>query len=481
MTQKYILPSFLLFFTLVMVSACYKDKGNYVYHPIGQPVITNLDTVYNVFVGDSLVIAPNISIPGSTGKLGFLWNISDPDSTLTGLNYAGPSLRMIFGLGPERYSTRLTIIDSSNMMEYFQDFIISGQTAFSMGTTVLTLENGITQLSFIKPNDSVQPRIFQAVNPSQALPLNPTQILAVPQAYQPNILTYWVFGMGGPHTGVQIDANTFQKKENLADNFFNAPDTALIPYNMFVDPLGVISGNINGTLYSGTTETWNEAPTYGMFDDGAAGNYRLSPQVVFNYSGTYGPGNFIGFDENQKQFVRFNLYGGIVFFGPAYTVLDTIVDPTNLGMDIQHLQQINGGLCYAYCKGASDTLYEMKFDAEFNGPFTFQTYWLRPFMRPDLITASTLWQATPNEIIYFTNADKIYRYNPINQQITTLSNDFGGQPVTMIKVSADGNTLYAGVNGSLYYLNISTGNYGTLIKRIDGLPGTVIDLAIRNS
>jgi hypothetical protein len=150
-------------------------------------------------------------------------------------------------------------------------------------------------------------------------------------------------------------------------------------------------------------------------------------------------------------------------------------------MDIQHLQQINGGLCYAYCKGASDTLYEMKFDAEFNGPFTFQTYWLRPFMRPDLITASTLWQATPNEIIYFTNADKIYRYNPINQQITTLSNDFGGQPVTMIKVSADGNTLYAGVNGSLYYLNISTGNYGTIIKRIDGLPGTVIDLAIRNS
>lgn len=472
----------LLILSCLFAVACYKDKGNYNYHPVGQPVITNLDTVYSVFVGDSLVVDPTITIPGSNGKLGFLWTISDPDLADTNTRFTGPALRIVFGLGAQRYSTRLTIIDSSNMMEYFEDFVISGKTAFSQGTTVLSLENGVTQVSFIKPNDSIQPRIFQAVNPNEALPTQPTQLLEVPEAYQADIQTYWVFGMGGPNTGVQIDANTFKKKENLADNFFSVPDTTLSPYRMFVDPLGVISGNINGTLYSGTTSTWNQAPTYGMFDLGAQGNYSLSPEIVFNYTGTYGPGNFVGFDKNARQFVRFNLYGGIVYFGTNYNVLDTIVDPTNLGMDLVHLQEINGGLCYAYARApGNDTLYEMKFDAEFNGPFTFQTYWKRPFIRQDLITPGMLWQSTPNEILYFTNGATIYRYNPTNQQVVALNASFGGKNVTMLKVSDDGNTLYAGVDGSIYYLNISTGNNGTVTKEIDGLPGTVIDMAIRNS
>jgi len=92
-----------------------------------------------------------------------------------------------------------------------------------------------------------------------------------------------------------------------------------------------------------------------------------------------------------------------------------------------------------------------------------------------------LWQSTPNEILYFTNGATIYRYNPTNQQVVALNASLGGKNVTMIKVSDDGNTLYAGVDGSLFYLDISTGNNGNLIKRIDGLPGTVIDMTIRNS
>jgi hypothetical protein len=48
----------------------------------------------------------------------------------------------------------------------------------------------------------------------------------------------------------------------------------------------------------------------------------------------------------------------------------------------------------------------------------------------------------------------------------------------MIKLK-DQNTLVAGVDGSIYYLDISTGNIGTKIKEIHGLPGKVIDIAFR--
>ncbi|HEY0298163.1 MAG TPA: hypothetical protein VGB84_02995, partial [Arachidicoccus sp.] len=165
--------------------------------------------------------------------------------------------------------------------------------------------------------------------------------------------------------------------------------------------------------------------------------------------------------------------------GPAYTVIgDSLFDPTNLKMDLIHLQQINGGLCYAYCKAPNDTLYELEFNAVFDGPFQITNMLKRPFAHPELITGSTMWQATQNGIMYFNYQDKVYRYNPTNQDFRIVSADFGGKVVTMVKV-VDQNTLAVGVNGSIFFLDISTGKYGTLIKKINGLPGNVIDMALR--
>ncbi|HEX5552080.1 MAG TPA: PKD-like family lipoprotein [Chitinophagaceae bacterium] len=465
---------------ILLVSSCYKDKGNYIYKVPAAPVVTGLDSTYNVYVGDSLVIKPVVSLPGSGAQLTYLWTIHVPPVNPgdTNLVYSGRELHIVFGLGPKQFTARYTITNMDNGMKYFRDFRINGETAFSTGTTVLTNENGVAMLSFIKPDDSVQPRIYEAVNPGEALPGDPNQLLAVPVAYQTPIASYWVFGKSGINTGVQIDANTFKKIKYLSDNYFDAPDTMLQPERIFVNPLGVITGVINGILFSGTTSTWNMAPTYGMFGQGATGDYKLSPEIVFNYTGTFGPGNYIGFDLIKKQFVRFNLYGAVTYFGPNYNVIGNAFDAKHIDMTLVHLQQINGGLCYAYFRAEHDSLFELEFNAEFNGPFQITAMQKRPFARPELITDTTKWQATQNGIIYFTYQDKIYRYNPTNQDFKILDADFGGKQVTMIKV-IDQNTLLAGVDGSLYYLDIKTGNYGNIIKQISGLPGKVTDVAIR--
>ena len=478
---RYFLFCILSVLVLGTMNGCYKDKGNYTYTSVQRPVILNLDSVYNVFVGDSLVIAPQISIPGTDNSdLSYMWTIQVPPDLNgdTDLIYHTKDLRIVYGLGAKQYTARLAVSNGSNSMKYFYFIKINGKTAFSSGVTVLTNDNGITKLSFIKPNDSVQPDIFHAVNPAEKLPGDPTQIIAIPQAYQPPVLSYWVFGKSGENTGVQIDANTFKKMRNFSDNFFSAPDTTLNPELIFVNPLGVISGNVNGKLYNGTTSTYFMAPTYGMFGGGAVGDYLLSPQVAFNYTGTFGPGNYIGFDLKTHAFVRFNLYGDAIYFGAAYGVIGNDFDPTNVQMDLIHLQQINGGLCFAYFKAPNDSLYELEFDAEFNGPFQITTYLKRAFAKPELINENTKWAATQNGIIYFTFQDKIYRYNPLNLDFKILNTDFTGKPVTMIKLM-DQNTLIAGTDGSIYYLDISKDNLGTKIKQIDGLPGKVIDLAFR--
>ncbi|KIC93521.1 PKD-like family lipoprotein [Flavihumibacter solisilvae] len=458
--------------------ACYKDKGNYSYNMPGEPGITQMDSVYSVFVGDSLIIEPTIKMDGNPA-LSYEWRIAVPDPTMTDVVDSGSSMRVIFGLGAQRYTAKLTILNQSNGMKYFRDFIVEGKTAFSSGTTVLTQEGDQAQLSFIKPDGAVQARLFGAVNPGKPLPPGPTQLVAVPEARMPGtVKTYWVFGKDGSNTGIQVDANTFRMKQDLAALYFDAPET-IRPSRMFASPMGVLTGVVNGRLQNGTTSTWDQAPTYGMFGLGAAGDYDLSPELVFNYLGVFGPGNYIGFDKLKKQFVRFNLYGDAIFFGTAYAVTGSAFDPMHVGADLEKMLQINGGLCYAYIREGG-VLQELKFNTQFNGPFEFNPIHKRAFKQPELAKANSIWATTPNEIIYFTSGNSIYRYNPANEEFRELNTRIEGDEITMMKILPDNNTLVAGTQGSIYYLNISTGSFGDLLKKIDGLPGKVIDMAERN-
>lgn len=466
--------------TVLLVTACYKDKGNYTYHIPEEPQVAKLDSVYRVYLGDSLIIDPGTTL--KTGaRLQLDWVIGTPNPNEKPISFTGPVMRVVFNLSANQYTGTLTISNLDNGMKYFHTFTVIGQTAFVQGTTVLSVENNVTQLSFIRPDGTVQARVFQSINPGVSLPANPSQLLASPVAYQPQIQSYWILGKSGKDPGIRIDANTFAKTGTLANNFFDAPDTTLAVGRFYATPLGVLTGVINGKLYNGATTTWNQSPTYGMFGQGAAGDYNLSPEMVLNYTGTYGPGNYVGFDVNRKQFVRFNLYSDATYFGTSYIVQpNAAFDPTNLGMDLLHLQAINGSRCYAYCKATEGNIYELKFSTNFNdaGNPTFTAEQKTLFPKPQYITAATQWAATASEIIYLSSADKIYRYNPINQSFIQLTTDFGGKTVTMLKL-LDQNTLLAGVEGTLYYLDVSTGKYGDLEKKIDGIPGSPVDVAVR--
>ena len=76
--------------------ACYKDKGNYSYNMPGEPDITQMDSVYSVFVGDSLIIEPTIKMDGNPA-LSYEWRIAVPDPTMTDVVDSGSSMRVIFG------------------------------------------------------------------------------------------------------------------------------------------------------------------------------------------------------------------------------------------------------------------------------------------------------------------------------------------------------------------------------------------------
>ena len=460
---------------ILSLAGCYKDKGNYTYQLPEEPKVSSLDTVYEVFVGDSLIITPVITM-SNKANLRYEWKIVVPEQ-MTELSFRGPELRTVFGLSSSRYSGRFTITDSANGMKYFYSFQVQGKTDFYKGTTVLSKEGNTTQLSFIKPDGSVQPRLYEALHNGEQLAGDPQQVIGIVHQYiQPmDVTSYWILGKNGDNAGVQINANTFKRIKYLKGNFFDQPATA-IPGAFECAAVGVLQGVINGKLYVGTSQTWSGSPVYGMFGLPAEGNYSLFRQAAFNSIMPY----FLGYDINRKQFVGFTNFGSAAYIGDTYQVESaTAFDPKNVGLDMVYFTQVNNSNCFAFAKDGNGVLQELKFGAAFMGFIKLSPEYKRPFSQPALITPDTKWAVTPAEVFFFTSGSTIYRYNPLNQEIKPLTADFGGKAVSMIKVIDNGNVLLAGTEGSLYHLDISTGKFGDVIKKIDGIPGAPVDATIR--
>ncbi|HEX6428635.1 MAG TPA: hypothetical protein VF008_13160, partial [Niastella sp.] len=169
------------------------------------------------------------------------------------------------------------------------------------------------------------------------------------------------------------------------------------------------------------------------------------------------------------------------YIGTGYQVTNTTAfDPKSAGLNLLHFQQISDNNCFAFGKAADGTIYELKFGAAYMGFIQLSPLHKRAFIQPSLITPLTKWAGAPGEIFYFNSGDKVYRYNPLNQEILPLVTDFGGKTVSMVKMIDNGNTLAAGVEGSLYFLDVSTGKFGDILKKYDGIPGSPVDVAIKN-
>lgn len=464
----------ILIIGVLSLAACHKDLGNYDIDMPIAPEVANLDSVYTANVGDSLIIKPKIAgVDAANVELQWRISVIEGNDVL----YTGPALRIIFGLQAKRYPARLTVYNKANGMKYFHKFYIDGGTEFAKGTTVLSIENGITQFSFVKPDGIVQARLYRAMQ-GKDLPPNPTNLFLLRNTFTGGtLLGYWIITKNG---GIRLEPNTMQEDpkypNTLKDNFFTPPDNLQVG-SLISHPQGVMMGVVNGKFYGGTTSTWDQAATYGMFGLPADGDYELAPSFVmsFTQSATY----FIGFDRNRKQFVRINLYGAPVYFGTQYSITTSVFDPLNVGMDLVHLEQLNNADCFAYCKGTDGKIYELKFNVQFNGPFTFTPQHKRLFVRQDLINENTKWSGAKNGVIYMANGSKVYRYNPVNEELRELVASFAGKTISMLKLSEDEESLMVGTEETVTFLNIATGMNGALIKKIEGIPGAPVDIAIR--
>jgi hypothetical protein len=465
-----------IFILFILASyGCKKDLGNYNYNPPSEPVVVNFkDNTFNALVGDSLILRPYIQIAGANPlkDLSYQWDISVEEDARTD-TYTGYPLKFIYNLSPKLRIAKLTITDNRNGIKYFYPFKIQGGTQFSTGTTVLSVDNGVTKLSFVKPDDKTVLSNLYFNLMGENLPANAVQLFAKPLAYQPgSVEDYWIVSHDPIKNSVIIDGNTMLKKRDFKDQFFNAPAKIVPQY--FEASQGIPTGVINNKLYLSITSTAPFAPDFGKFSNPQSGSYTLSKFITRTYS------YFFGFDPQKKAFITFDSGGN--YMGADYSVTGNAFDPKNIGTSNLVFMQTVPGISYAFFKpeGGGD-VFELSFNVDmmnYNAR-SIKPIYKRVFKGASLVQTDTQWQQSAVDIIYFTSNDKIYRYNPVNEDLRTLDANFGGKKVSMIQLSADGNTLTAGIDGSLITLDVSVGKNGVVTKTITGIPGAPIGVVIR--
>ena len=458
---------------LVLLTVCYKDKGNYDYHPLKEPVVSNFDTAYNAVVGDSFIIAPKIVLGSGNTKYTGLWKISIPGQMGT-QDYTGQELRIVFGLGASRFPAVFIVYDSTTEMKYYYKFVINGTTAFARGTIVLSDNGSASAISFVKEDGKVQPDVYRDIN-HDTLPAGALQLMMMQNANYGNLITsYWALFSSGSG-GVQLDPNNLKKMKTLPDNFYAKPGPlqvqAFIPNTM-----GVPTGIMNRHLYVGATETAPFATYYGYFGVPLAGNYSLGRAIIANTPETNG--YYLGFEETKQKFVRMDWR---TYLDTNYVVKDSMFTPKNLKMNVMYMARFSDNDCYAFCDSAG-AIRELRFALEFisNGKDpVFHALLKRKPVIADKISAATLWAPSPVGVFYFASGDKLYRYNPLNNDVKELATGFAGKPISMLKLQNSGNLLLVGVSGSIYYLDVSTGHMGEKIRQVDGIPGSPKDVIVR--
>lgn len=144
------------------------------------------------------------------------------------------------------------------------------------------------------------------------------------------------------------------------------------------------------------------------------------------------------------------------------------------------MQTSQSGTHYAFFRSPDRSIYELKFSYSFDAASrSIKAEQKRIFKGSTLVNEDTKWQRTSLNVFYFTSNDRIYRYNPLNEDLRLLDADFGGKKISLLKISTDDNSLTVGTSGTLSVLDVSVGKNGNIVRSINGIPGLPVDLVTR--
>lgn len=476
--------SYLLFAAaLLLLSACYKDKGNYSYSRLNDVLIDMADTVL-VHQGAQLQIRPGISqlVEADESQLDFEWVVTVPgrtasDSTLEVISTSRDLDVTINYQSGRYYPLNLKVKDNASGLTYRRQALMRVVTDYEPGYLVLENDGLHADLSFVNTsNDRVLRQVFSNANTGYTLPVSAHHVYVCDYPLYTTTVgsTYWTNAPGTVTTvlagneGYILDYRTMQVAAPYS-LFFSTPPPVIAPSHFQMDATSppVFFSINNGQLhriYFERGQTLLGDPYLAPDDKG----YYLAPFAANTSSAQ------LYYDQLNHRFLTenyLNLYLAPLEPGSAN------FDPTNMAGRILGMGLGPGwGAFYALFEDeTSDDCYFYTFS--FTNPVSKTTI----LNSPGFANSPNYLFSTLRDQVYYASGNTLYLYD-IAANFSRIVFQFSNDEEITALLQQDGNTLaiatWDNTEGRVYRLALDASGSvvnGTWQKQYTGL-GKIIDL-----
>ncbi|GAB3358911.1 hypothetical protein GCM10027566_24110 [Arachidicoccus ginsenosidivorans] len=463
-----------LLLAVALFSSCYKDKGNYSYHPINEVKISADTNFYSLMQFDSLKITPvlNQSIAGKDA-LTYTWGIYNSHispvypGALPEIISTEKNLNVVISQPPraEAYTLVYTVTDTTTGVSFKYNFSVTISAALSAGWMVLTHQGNKSDIDFILPDDQIRHNVYSTLNATFPLPEDASKVYQVKGFATDLTFVLWDNG------GYILDKNTYQVIGQYADQFYGAP-AELHPELIYLGP-GATTAYIinNGRLHSEQLISGAK-----KFSDAFAGKYSLAPYVIT------GLRQDVFFDKQNHRFGRVPTYGTSIEDFPVKSMEDAF-DLNNIPGELLTIQSTTNDQYIALFKTSADD--------------STAIYTLEPDQN---IVAADFKKAAPETglnkagsfacspilpQLYYSNGNSIYLYDIAANKARELYSFPDSEKLEIFKMNGNDGLVaatYDGSHSTVYLFNLaSTGNIegGAPTKTFTGFDH-IIDISYKN-
>lgn len=470
----------------LLLSACYKDLGNYDYNDPNKVVIGGINEYYSAMQGKYFEIIPQLEFTDPAAadsarytyewiamKVGALTNDKRKD---LGKN---KGLRMNLNLTAGKYNIYYRILDTVTKIRWQKSFDLEVTSNIYEGWMLMTDVNGKARLDMIsKLNNqyTILPDVLTSTGSGLDLQGKPVSV----SCYRMNsTATGYAIFLSTDKTTERIDAETFQYKstQNIKyEMISNVPDN-------FAPSSFVTASSGTSYMIEGTDAYFYEYAVNIRFSlpinilRGESSTFRIAPFMAPNAS--VGNNMTAFYDMDNKRFVRHVDSESSLALMPTDTLFDY-----NTGKDLVFMTYTTfaNGNVFAILRDPADGKHYL---ARFTlGSSTKQVDYDE--MPATDIDKATYFGVSPDYgYIFYTAGNKLYSYN-VSLQTSKLMIDKGNETFTQLRfrnsdlvVATVDPAKPAGANGTLEVYTVQPVQGSLVLQNSWSGVGKIVSIAYR--
>lgn len=392
---------------LVLLTACYEDKGNYDYKELTEVQISGIDEKYTVYVDEMFNVPVEVTYKNGTLKdVSYEWRINGE------VIYREKDLNVVvdFPVKPGLYAD-FSVIDNETGIKTMKKFTVNVSTPYYNGWLILSDEGTYSTLSYIRNDGTFFADIYEELNGEQ-LNGGATRIKEHWTPWGENTGEVFVGIANGPNYSVDLDGNNLKRVVYNKDEFLGGIPNDFAPQNM--DCVANWDYMIsNGKLYTRYIDRTTDAQYHeGLYVNGALpGDYNLLPMTM--RGNLIMSNDIIAFDMLSKsykllrggQMSNFNYANdskkAFIPYNMEKTLLAGGATSTESPMDY----------FITFLKGDDGQYYVQRFYFSGWGAKSYYSISETLFPEPELIKPDTKWAVCIGRpYVYFTSDNKLYSY-----------------------------------------------------------------------